>query len=71
LRRYAWIGGHTYMLKEKPRLYVTTALDDTMRMANFTAGLNDYCNMTLTDFGVGLHTLHSVYEVLVARTRQE
>ena len=44
------IGGHTYMLKEKPRLYVTTNLDDTTRLANFTEALNEYCNSSYTDF---------------------
>ena len=50
---------HTYMLKEKPRLYVTTTLDDTTRLVNFTASENDYCNQTLTDF-VGRGRLFSV-----------
>lgn len=44
------IGAHTYMLKEKPRLYVTTSLDDSQRMANFSSASTDYCNSTLTDF---------------------
>lgn len=44
------IGGHTYMMKEKPRMYVATSLDDTARLTNFSAELHDYCNQTLTDF---------------------
>ena len=44
------IGGHTYMLKEKPRLYVTTNLDDKTRLANFTEALTQYCNSSYTDF---------------------
>ena len=30
------LGAHTYMLKEKPRLYVTTTVDDTNRLSNWT-----------------------------------
>lgn len=46
------IGAHTYMLKEKPRVYVSTAFNDTVRALNT---LNDesnrlYCNSSFADF---------------------
>ena len=48
------IGTHTYMLKEKPQVYVSNSLDDSLRLVNFTndlaAGKKTYCNTSLTDF---------------------
>ena len=48
------VGAHTYMLKEKPRLYVTTTVDDTNRLSNWTldstSGPRGYCNSAYTSF---------------------
>ena len=48
------VGAHTYMLKEKPRLYVTTTVDDTNRLSNWTldstSGPRGYCNTEYTSF---------------------
>ena len=48
------VGAHTYMLKEKPRLYVTTTVDDTNRLSNWTldstSGPKGYCNSAHTSF---------------------
>ena len=48
------VGAHTYMLKEKPRLYVTTTIDDSARLSNWnlssTSGDTGYCNPAYTAF---------------------
>ena len=44
------IGGHTYMLKEKPRVYVATTVDDSARLSNFNKSAAEYCDKSLTDF---------------------
>ena len=48
------VGAHTYMLKEKPRLYVTTTVEDTNRLSNWTldstSGPRGYCNSAYTSF---------------------
>ena len=47
------IGAHTYMLKEKPRAYVSTTLNDTVRAINIaTDDAMDqmYCNASYADF---------------------
>ena len=44
------IGSHTYMLKEKPRMYVDTTVDDSLRLANFSAADAPYCRTDFTDF---------------------
>jgi len=48
------IGAHTYMLKEKPRVYTSTAVDNSQResalkqISSFDS--YDYCNATYSDF---------------------
>ena len=47
------IGAHTYMLKEKPRAYMSTIFNDTVRDLNLadSAMLNQiYCNASYSDF---------------------
>jgi hypothetical protein len=44
------IGGHTYMLKEKPRVYVATTVDNGARLTDFDKSTAEYCNASLTDF---------------------
>ena len=47
------IGSHTYMLKEKPRMYVSTSIDDSARESNRAAldlSTLAYCDQSATDF---------------------
>ena len=44
------VGSHTYMLKEKPRMYVATVVDDSLRLSNFTLAAAAYCDVANTDF---------------------
>ena len=44
------VGSHTYMLKEKPRMYVATTVDDSLRLSNFTLADAAYCDVANTDF---------------------
>ena len=44
------VGSHTYMLKEKPRMYVATTVDDSLRLSNFTLATAAYCDVADTDF---------------------
>ena len=44
------VGSHTYMLKEKPRMYVATVVDDSLRLSNFTLADAAYCDVANTDF---------------------
>jgi len=46
------IGAHTYMLKEKPRVYTSVTVNDTIREKNLaTTNLSEvYCNFSYTDF---------------------
>ena len=44
------VGAHTYMLKEKPRMYVATTVDDSLRLSNFTLATAAYCDVADTDF---------------------
>jgi|UniRef100_A0A7S0D4B0 hypothetical protein len=44
------VGSHTYMLKEKPRMYVATTVDDSLRLSNFSTATAAYCDVANTDF---------------------
>jgi len=44
------IGSHTYMLKEKPVMYVSTTLDDSLRLSNFSIADTAYCKAANMDF---------------------
>jgi hypothetical protein len=44
------VGSHTYMLKEKPVMYVATTVDDALRLSNFTLATTAYCDAANTDF---------------------
>ena len=44
------VGSHTYMLKEKPRMYVATTVDDSARLSNFSTATAAYCEVENTDF---------------------
>jgi hypothetical protein len=44
------VGSHTYMLKEKPRMYVAMTVDDSLRLSNFTLATAAYCDVADTDF---------------------
>ena len=44
------IGSHTYMLKEKPVMYVSTTLDDSLRLSNFSIADTTYCKAANMDF---------------------
>ena len=44
------VGSHTYMLKEKPRMYVATTVDDSLRLSNFTLATAAYCDVADADF---------------------
>ena len=44
------VGSHTYMLKEKPRMYVATTVDDSLRLSDFSTATAAYCDVANTDF---------------------
>ena len=46
------IGAHTYMLKEKPRVYTSVSVNDTVREINLAVSTlsETYCDTSYTDF---------------------